>query len=138
MRSVYPSSDGCNNPLDHFAGQAVSSVQYKERVVSLVWSQEPWAAHSVCARPHGILSRSLHLSGPGCLHFKVNTWNWRIAKGPSIGSLRCVLELNGKPPLLGSILRKCQACGDCLMPEDLVLRPDKEIHSKLSPAGTCP
>lgn len=132
MRSVYRSSDGCKNPLDHLAGQTVSSVQYKERAMSLGWSQEPWAVLSVCARPRGIPSRSLHLSGPGHLHFTVNTWNWRIAKRPSIGSLWCVPgnELKGKPPLLGSTLRKCQACGDCLMPETLVLRQVKEIHGK--------
>lgn len=111
MRSVYPFSDGCKNPLDHLAGQTVSSVRYKERVVSLGWSQEPWAALSLCARPCGILSRSLHLSKPVHLHFKVNMWNWRIAKRPSIESLWCVPgnELKGKPPLLGSTVRKCQA-----------------------------
>lgn len=122
-------------------GKAVSSVRYKKRVLSLGWSQEPWAAHSVCARPLGILSRSLHLSGPGHFHFKVNTLNWRMLRVLQLVVYGvCVPgnELKGKPPLLGSTLRKCQAYGDFLMPEDLVLRPDKEIHSKLPPAGTCP
>lgn len=132
MKSVYPSSYGCKNPLDHLAGQTVSSVRYKEKVVSLGWSQEPWAVLSVCARPRGILSRSLHLSGPGHLHFNVDTQNWSVAKRPSNGSLWCVPgnELKGKPPLLGSPLRKFQAGGDCPMPETLVLRPVKEIHGK--------
>lgn len=59
MKSVYPFSDDCKNPLDHLAGQTVSSVRYKERVVSLGWSQEPWAVLSVCARPCGISQQTI-------------------------------------------------------------------------------